>query len=222
METTGNIKILMDNRWDLEDLYKFPRNFEQVYFAYFSLLPSDDEFVRQRVNHAFAAYPWKGGYSAVNFYNQLKYTVSKKERPSIESISYASPGWIELNLIQEIALNVGVVVGSVCATLRVANATYNAIYKGMQERKLTKLEIQEKEFSLSQEHYQFLRNSNIAMGDILKLNNIDQIGEKTGNELRTLKILLSIFRRVKILAEYEANGKAKLPRHPKPPSLFDK
>lgn len=212
VETTGNIKILMDKNWDLEDLYKFPRNFEQVYFAYFSLTPSTDESINERVKQAFAAYPWKGGYSAVNFYNQLKYIIKKQDRPNVKSISYASPGWMELSLVQDVALNIGIIVGSICGTIRLTNATYNAIYKGMQERKLTKLEIQEKEFDLSEKHFQFLRKSNIDMGRILGLDNIEEINEKTGNELRTLKILLSIYRRVRILVKYETEGKAILPK----------
>lgn len=131
---TGSFKVQLDNLWDLEDLYKFPRTFEQVYFAYFSLLPSKDEFINEKIAHAYSSYPWKGGYSAVNFYNQLKYSMHKSERTTIISISYSSPGWLDLNHIQQVALNVGVVVGSLCGSIRLINSTYNAIYKGMKER----------------------------------------------------------------------------------------
>lgn len=208
---TGLFRVRMDMRWELEDLYSFPRAFEQAYFAYYSLFRFDDYYVEERIAHAYSSYPWRGGYSAVNFYNQLKYSMPKSERPTIISISYASPGWMDLNLIQEIGLNVGIVVASVCGSIRLMNGTYNSIYKGLQDRKLTQIKIQKEEFSLAKEHYDFLREANMEMGKILKLNDIDAINEKTGNELRTLKILLSIYRRVRTLAEYRLQGKAKLP-----------
>ncbi|HEV7877096.1 hypothetical protein [Bradyrhizobium sp.] len=68
----GNYAILMDGRWTLDDLYKLPRTFEQAYFALDALIPSDNDADADRVARAFRAYPWQGGYSAVNFYNQLR------------------------------------------------------------------------------------------------------------------------------------------------------
>ncbi|WP_417686594.1 hypothetical protein [Roseibium sp.] len=208
---TGNYRVKMDSRWELEDLYKFPRAFEQAYFAYYSLLFFDDDFTNERLAYAYSSYPWRGGYSAVNFYNQLKYSMPKPQRPTITSISYASPGWIDLNLIQEVAINVGIVVGSVCGSIRLINGTYNSIYKGMQDRKLTQLKIEKEEFSLAKENFAFLRKANIEMGGILNFTDIDALNTRTGNELRTLKILLSIYRRIRTLAQFRQDGKARLP-----------
>jgi hypothetical protein len=39
MTEYDNYPIAIDKRWSLEDLYKFPRAYEQVYFAYEALLP---------------------------------------------------------------------------------------------------------------------------------------------------------------------------------------
>ena len=74
----GNYSIWLDGEWTLEDLYIFPHTFEQVYFFFQSLSFSPSESLEnervdeERVEHAFAAFPWHGGYSAVNFYNALK------------------------------------------------------------------------------------------------------------------------------------------------------
>ena len=69
----ANHKIPIDGKWDLEDLHRFPRAYEQVYFMLYCLLPHEDEWVQERIDYAFKQYPWMGGYSAVNFYNKLKY-----------------------------------------------------------------------------------------------------------------------------------------------------
>lgn len=85
-------KILIDGRWSLEDLYQFPRAYEQVYFAIEAMLPAADEEAEYRMQRAFLAYPWQGGYSSVNFYNSLKHATPAFERPAIVSLKYASPG----------------------------------------------------------------------------------------------------------------------------------
>src|SRR5207248_3759476 len=87
--------IHIEGKWSLEDLYVLPRTFEQVYFMVYSLFPEHDDFTLERIQHTYEAFPWQGGYSAVNFYDQLKHITPKRERPQIASIHYGSPGWIE-------------------------------------------------------------------------------------------------------------------------------
>jgi hypothetical protein len=56
METNLH-QIPIGGKWTLEDLYVFPRAYEQCYFMYLALLPdvSDD-----RIIHAYEAFPWQG------------------------------------------------------------------------------------------------------------------------------------------------------------------
>lgn len=54
----GNYQIHIDGRWTLEDLYKFPRNYEQAYFALDALVPSESQADNERVARAFKAFPW--------------------------------------------------------------------------------------------------------------------------------------------------------------------
>lgn len=60
-----NYVIHMDGRWTLDDLYRFPRTYEQVYFAIDALVPSGSRADEERVARAIQAFPWQGGYSAV-------------------------------------------------------------------------------------------------------------------------------------------------------------
>ena len=86
MDDQEGYSIAMDSRWSLEDLYEFPRAFEQVYFAFEAVLPSQDAVASARLTAAFTAFPWRGGYSAVNFYNQLKRATPRERRPTIRAI----------------------------------------------------------------------------------------------------------------------------------------
>jgi len=95
-EGRGTYRIKLDGEWSLEDLYVFPRTYEQVYLLFYSLSPDIVEIDLDRMEHAYSAFPWQGGYSAVDFYGQLKYSTRKQFRPEIESIEYHSPGHLDL------------------------------------------------------------------------------------------------------------------------------
>ncbi|MFN0068424.1 MAG: hypothetical protein ACKVYV_12385, partial [Limisphaerales bacterium] len=46
------------------------------------------------------------------------------------------------------------------------------------------------------------------MSDILGLDNLDEINDRTGHPYISLKILLSLYRRVKRLVDYNSRGQA--------------
>jgi hypothetical protein len=203
-------KISIAGKWYLEDLYVFPRAYEQVYFLIYSLLPHDDEMIQDRIQYAYSQFPWRGGYSAVNFYNNLKYTTPRKERPQILSMQYASPGWIELSLIIGVAVAVERLVKAISSTIRKANATYNEVYRGLQERKLLRIKVEKNELELEMIHAAYIEHSAQKMANMLQLNELDQMHSKTGSSLKTLKILLSLYRRVRTLVDYKRRGKIEL------------
>ena len=205
-------QVLLDRRWDLEDLYIFPRAYEQVYFAYQALLAYDDDLIEGRIARAFQAYPWRGGYSAVNFYNQLKYVTPKKERPQVVRIEYASPGYLELVLNLPLALQIAGVVNVIAGTLLACNKVYNAIYVQAQKRKLLRMDVESRRIQLDRDQLDFLNAANVEMAELVGLSDPLVLNERTGNPLVTLKILMSIYRRLRTLAKYQRMGKAYLPK----------
>ncbi|MFT8809036.1 hypothetical protein [Gluconobacter sp.] len=211
MEYPKSYKIFIDKRWSLEDLYKFPRAYEQVYFAFEAVLPSPDEVTDERIERAFRAFPWQGGYSAVSFYNQLKYATPPKRRPLIQKMQYASPGYIELLLNLPLAVQIAGVVGSVAASIGACNKTYNAIHTDLQKRKLLRMDVEKKKIELTKEQLKLVTFANGEMAKILDLPSTKAILERTNDPLISLKILLSIYRRIRTLSEYKIKGKAELP-----------
>jgi len=208
--TEKNHKIYIDGKWDLEDLYVFPHTYEQVYFLIYSLLPHEDEEIQEKIKYAYSKFPWRGGYSAVNFYSKLKDTTPKKERPQVLSLQYASPGWIELSLIIVVAVAVERLVKAIASIIKEANSTYHEIQTGLSKRKLLRIEVKKKELELEKQHKDFIRDSTEKMANILSLKDIAQMHEKSGSPLKTLKILLSLYRRIRTLVEYQNRGKTKL------------
>jgi hypothetical protein len=210
MEVYGDYMIYVDKRWSLEDLYLFPRAYEQVYFAYEALIPAADDQMNERILRAFNAFPWRGGYSAVSFYNQLKYATPKERRPIIRQIRYASPGYIELVLAIPLAIQIAGVVGAVAGSLLACNKLYNTIYTDAQKRELLALDIKSAEIDLANKQLDFIKNSNEKLAEILMLESAVVIESRAEHPLIAMKILMSIYRRVRTLAEYHQKGKAKL------------
>jgi hypothetical protein len=207
----GIYSIQMDGRWTLDDLYEFPRTFEQAYFAIDVLIPSDSQVDFERVARAFRAFPWQGGYSAVNFYNQLKYATPINTRPAVSSIQYASPGWMDLSLILEQAQLLAAIVAAVAGSIAGCNALYNKIMTDLQRRKLLRIEVEKEKVALGYDELKLIGEYNKQMAEILQLGSPDALDARTGRPLVSLKILLSVYRRVRTLAEYRNKHKALLP-----------
>ena len=76
-----NIKLHIDERWELTDLNMLTRVYIQVYGLLYSL---DVAYKEEEIKYIYRKYPWRGGYSAVNFYQNLpKYRGSTGRRLSL-------------------------------------------------------------------------------------------------------------------------------------------
>ena len=202
----------MDGEWSLEDLYLFPHTYIHIYSFLYSFLRPIEDFDDEddRLVITYSTHPWRGGYSAVNFYNNLKCIVDIKHRPKIKSIQYASPGWIELTLLVGIALNIKKIVLCFTESANELNKLYNNIYKGMHARKMMKIEAKRQSLLLSKEQRDFAIDSANKLSQLLGFENVEQIQKLTKNPLATLKILLSFYRKIKVLAEFNSKGKTEL------------
>lgn len=183
---TERYKINVDKKWSLEDLYVFSRTYEQVYFLAYSLLPDLPEAAIDRVSRAYQTFPWRGGYSAVNFYNQLKYSVPSTERPAVLAIRYASPGFIELGLLLSVAYSVSKLVKYAANSAKELNSAYNEIMSDLQKRKLLRLEVKKKEIELSQAQLNAVEEHADSMARLLGFTGHHELTERTGHPFITL------------------------------------
>ena len=216
--TRNNYRIQIDGEWSLDNLYEFPRTYSQLYsFLYVLELASPDledeteEYLfDSRIESAFRSHPWRGGFSAVNFYQQLGYIVPNQDRPKIKSIRYDSPGWLELTLVVAIASNIERLVAAFSKSGKHLNSLYRDIYKGLHDRRLMRIKVKRQEIVLKREQLRFVEESAKSLSRGLGFKNLDELNMLTKNPLGTLKILLSLYRRLRTLAKYESKGKADL------------
>ena len=208
-------RILLDKRWKLEELHQYTKNFDQAYFAYFALHSvsasgGGNEAIFNRVSSSLTAYPWKGGYSVVSFYTNLKKTIGRKNLPEVKSMKYASPGFLDIVAQLPVIIQMAGVVSTLALSIGSVNKVYNDIYKGMRERKLNEIDVERAELNLEKEKLDFIKSSCNELADVLKIEDLDVLVKMSGNELRALKVLQSIYRRVRVLAKYQSQDKATL------------
>ena len=209
-----NIKLHIDGRWELTDLNVLTRVYIQVYGLLYSLDVADD-YIEEEIQYIYGKYPWRGGYSAVNFYQNLFSKMPREYRPKIKSIQYASPGFIELSQLVEVAKDISFIVGYVSAALLAGNKTYSTIQKGIRERKLSKIDLRSEELKLLEKERDFIHKS---VNDIAKIMGVRKetlaklYFRAENNELAVLKILSSLYRRARDLAKLQNTQKLNLKR----------
>ena len=152
--------LTVDGSWELLELSSFGRQYVEVYSVIYALQavrpvdPTEDQF-----RWALRAFPWKGGWSSVSFFQSVVAVVPAKLVPRIVRINYASPGEIQLLLAVTAALRLKHIVDSVCSIAERVNAAYDTLHKSAQERKLLTLDVKRREREFTRDELKFAANT---------------------------------------------------------------
>ena len=90
------------------------------------------------------------------------------------------------------------------------NGLYNTIRRGMIERKMLSLDVRERRLKITREEERFARESYTELSRALGLQGSAKLLESAPEPITALKVLLSLFRRLRSLATFEIQGRAKL------------
>ncbi len=209
--TRQTYRVLLDEDWDLDDLYEFPHAFNQCYAFIYCLDSELDIYDKERIDQAFSVYPWRGGYSYVNIYFVLQNQVPWRVRPTVKAIQKASPGWLDLFLNADVAIQIAKSVSALAAAGVVAVKSYATIKKTLSqigvERERAKLQT----FQLSAQQQKTLMSLCDDLAKHLGFKNVKDLHQRTGDPEVSLKLLSAHYRRTKVLLEYVEEGKAVLP-----------
>lgn len=200
----------LDGRWGLEELSETTKDYIQLYGFAYSLVPDLPNARREEIDYIYGKFPWRGGYSTVNFFNQLFHKIPPKLRPEVRRIQYASPGFIELSELLAVAVTVAAIVATVCKSLNSVHDLYRSIQKASVDHQLSKINLAKEDLELKQRQITFCENASKSLAKAFGLTEAQEklIDEKVlGNPVMKLKILLSVFRRVEPLARKQAEGK---------------
>ena len=211
MEEIEVYRVLMDERWELEDLYVFPHTYSQIHAFIYCLDFELDERREKRIDFSLINYPWRGGYSYTNIYRVLHGLITEDDTPKIAEIKYASPGWIDLLMNPEVALKVAKSLGVLIGTGVAAVEAFKRIDKARLDMAKNRRRNQAEMVKYSAEEAKYLNQMSEEVAKNIGFNSVEKLNSRTKNPEVTLKLLLAHQRRMNKMAEYVASGKASLP-----------
>ncbi len=214
---TPTTRIGLDGRWDFEELTDTIRSYIQLYGFAYSLAPDLPAGRVLEIEYIYGKFPWKGGYSTVNFFNQLYHNIPPPRRPKVIQIQYASPGFIEITTILSAAVALAGVVKALCLSLDAAHNLYRNIQKAAIELKLSKVNLAQQRLNLTKSQIDFCDDASQKLINVLGLTEAQNalIDERTGgNKAVKMKLLLSVFRRASVLADKQVAHMLNIPEGP--------
>lgn len=206
-------QLELDGRWGLEELSDMTKDYIQLYGFAYSLIPGLSLARQEEIDYIYGKFPWRGGFSTVNFFNQLFHKIPQGLRPEVKKIQYASPGFIELSELLAAAAVVAAIVGTICKSIKAVHNLYREIQKASIEHKLSKINLANEELSATQKQLEFCERSSTKLIKAFDLTDEQEelINKRThGNPVMKLKILLSVYRRAHPLAEKQSEKKLKI------------
>ncbi len=205
-------RVLLDENWGLDDLANFPHAYSQAYSFVYCFDAAFESKKPKRVDEALQEYPWMGGYSYLNIYTVLKHQVPPERRPDIQSIQFASPGWIDLLLEPESALRIAKSVGFICGAFVAVAATVQRIDAIRLAMNRKRREERAHAVKLSAHETQELNQLCKELAKSIGFGNLNALHRRTKSPEVSLNLLLAHYRRLNQLANYVKRGQASLPR----------
>jgi len=202
--TPQTVEVKIDGRWDIEDLANYP----QALAAPYAFLHAVTRGVAGHLGplaQVFQRYPWRGGYSTVNFYKELYDAIPARERVVVSKMHYASPGKIELRA----ALDVITALHREVATFS-NNTSYN-LYQELRRQMSSRdlLGRTSTEANVNEEIETFLRDSCVALATAISFEHVEGLYTLCGSSwFLASKLLLAYYRRLLELSDFYRSGKA--------------
>ena len=206
--TTEIRAVSIDGRWGINDLRKFSDLVQDCYAFVFALTGRGTQKSLQQTEELFRKYPWRGGFSAVNFFDDLYGLIPLPEKASIQSIQYASPGTIQLNLNSEVASAIREIVDDINGEDSKISNSYEEVHGWLHEKGW--LGKASKDIVLRQADKDALNARISLLTEQFGLHDQKQrlLSFSRSDPLGAVKILLAYYRRLEQLADYVATGKA--------------
>lgn len=141
-------QLALGGSWGLEEHSDTTKDYIQLYGFAYSLLPDVPTSRREEVDYIYGKFPWRGGYSTVNFFNPLFHKIPPKFRPEVRRIQYVSPGFIELSELLVVSFMVAAIVANVYKSLKSVYDLYRSIQKASVDHKLSKINLAREDLDL--------------------------------------------------------------------------
>lgn len=215
MTAQKNYAILLDGEWSLEDLMNFSRLYFQNYSFIYCLDTEAVDIASSRIKSVLETYELRDGLSYVNIYDIFRSHIAFGEKPQVKSIQYSSPGWLELALNPDVALQVAKSVGiylatmaSTCGGLYVSYQKLHKIYIDLKNRRIKE---KNNNLKLEKEMIALVNKLNDELAKGLGFSSLSELDKHTKDIEESSKLLMAHYRRIDKMAKFVKAEKASFP-----------
>ena len=194
-------RLELGGEWGLWEFSGFGRQYVQSYSLYHALMAADqgDELSWYRLRGAISAYPWRGGWSSVDFFGNVISMVPRKHLPRIRRIQYASPGFIEITIGIILAAQA---VKSVSKAYDKLHDSYVRTQRALRETKLMDMNVKKAELDVRQR--EMVMGLAESFRDDLEMRRFERLFRSMDiHPLAELKMFLALCRRIKPLSKLQ-------------------
>ena len=194
-------RLELDGEWDLWEFSGFGKHYVQCYSLFHLLIASTNgnEVSYKQLDWALHAFPWKGGWSTVDFFDSIVRFVPSVHKPRVRRIEYSSPGFIEIS--------VGIIfasyaIRSACAAYDKLHDSYRKTQRAAKENKLLGIDIRKAELDLRQE--QIVTELAEDLRKELAMKQFEHLFRSMKvDDLAQLRVMLALARRMQPLSKLQ-------------------
>jgi hypothetical protein len=201
-------RVNIDGRWGISDLRKFSDLVQDAYSFVYALSERGSRVTQNHIESLFVRYPWRGGFSSVNFFDNLYSIIPPEDRADIRTIAYASPGEITLKLDGSVADSIREFVYKIIDDDAQISKDYKDAYRWLQDNQLLSSSTQDKLLTSSEHLFLTEQLERLCVSFGLEDHKSKILAFSQSDPLAATKILLAYYRRLNALADYVATGKA--------------
>lgn len=211
----SNFRFEIQGDWDFGDLDALTSSFKLTY-AYFYWLQQPIESIPSHLTTRITRYFWSGDYIGDKFAEDLYWHIPEHQRIRLKAIHYNSPGWIEIAACVPVLVALAFCVRAWIGTADKAVDLFAKIDKYFIDRKLRKIE---RKISLSEIGGDAIDEARVLCFELGKLlgfekKNVELMIDLTGNPISTLRLMVTLGKEARRVADLQSKGKLKLPSPP--------
>lgn len=202
-------RIEVDGNWEISDFGDLYGGYSDLYSFTDGLRKFQDTSipvnVRRTVKNAFDK-QWQGGGSYGSFYRAMRGAQSPRERLSLGGFEYHSPGWVDLEGQRSLLDAVTAMLQSFAGKYLELSKEYNTVYRYLQQNKL--LSLPAGQFDKTTDLAKNVGEKGAAFGAMLPGADWKVLLHLAdGDPLIATKVLLSLFRRLNRLNDFQLQGR---------------
>lgn len=192
--------LVFEDQWEFEELKDVFKKFTQIYDFIFVSNKSSGSIGR--------SLPWQGGYSSYHFYNKLKSLIPYASQNKLNSIHYASPGYMKMSLDSEVSNIALKAIENYSSNKDEVDIFYSDVANKIRDLRLNSMSSDSAVVEFESNRDLLMKYNNL----VSKISGFDKnwLQNVTTNEFERCKIVMAHTRKLKSFHAYLKNGSVRV------------